>query len=377
MNKSIKIKKIMVAILAVLVLLAGSYIGYRIVTEHQRRSRIVAAFAAEQGYDSKLNERYIAYYDSNSEVSVTELLALVNNDLDQLETGYDPRLIGFLSVEGYEKESVQRYLAYSDKTGADEETVVGLVNHDIDQTDVEYGERLIAILDDPYFLWNRVTRYCEYDAEHAGEELTARQLVERVNCNLDMIPKNGDFHADPSQGYLVLVNNYYDIADSYVPDNLVDVDKAFSSKGARMNTEAYENLVAMADAAKKVGYKVTINGDNGYRSYSYQKTVYDYYCKMLGREDGEKRAAQPGYSEHQTGLAVDLAVDKKAKGFSWLAENCYKYGYIVRYPDDKTDITGYTYERWHFRYVGAQAAEYIHETGITFDEYYAFFIEGR
>ena len=382
--KSIRIKKILVAVLAVLVLLSGSYIGYRVVAEQQRRKKLIAEFALGEGYNSELNERYIEYYDKNSEIDVSELLILVNNGIDRLDIEYDPRFIGFIKANGYQFEDISRYLDYSNRTHADEATVVGLVSHDIDQKDVEYGERLIGIINDPYFLWSRVERYCDYDSEHSNENLDVRTLVERINCNLDMIPKNGDLHADPGKGKTVLVNNYYDLAAEYVPGNLVDVDKSYSSKGARMDAEAYEHLVEMASEARRNGLKVTINGDNGYRSYSYQATVYDYYVKMLGREDGEKRAAQPGYSEHQTGLAVDLNVENagykgytKAKGFAWLANNCHKYGYIVRYPDEKIDITGYTYERWHFRYVGVEAAEIIHETGLTFDEYYAFYIEQK
>ena len=86
MNRSIKAKKILVAILAVLVLLSGSYIGYRVVSEIQRRKKIVALFSAQSGYDGKLDVRYIAYYDSNSDVDVAELLELVNSDIDLLET---------------------------------------------------------------------------------------------------------------------------------------------------------------------------------------------------------------------------------------------------------------------------------------------------
>ena len=380
--KSIKIKKILVIVLAVLVLLSGSFIGYRVISEQQRRKQLIAAFSIEPGYESSLNERYLAYHDRNEGVDIAELLVLVNAGIDQLEIEYDRRLAGFVKAEGFKPEEVQRYLDYSNRTKADEATVVGLVSHGVDQLDVEYGDRLIAIMNDPYFLWNRVGRYCEYDSEHDGDQLNVRSLVERVNCNLDMIPKNGDFHADPAKGKQILVNNYYDLAEEYVPANLVDVDKAYSSKGARMDAEAYEHLVELISEARRAGLKVTIYGDNGYRSYSYQATVYDYYVKMLGREDGEKRAAQPGYSEHQTGLAADLTVSNisykgynQAKGFKWLADNCHKFGYIVRYPDDKTDVTGYTYERWHFRYVGVEAASVIHETGLTFDEYYAFYIE--
>ena len=93
-------------------------------------------------------------------------------------------------------------------------------------------------------------------------------------------------------------------------------------------------------------------------------------------------SARPGYSEHQTGLVIDIDNYNddyenfdKTKEFEWMNNNSYKYGFILRYPKGKTDITGYDYESWHYRYVGKEIAKYIYENNITFDEYYAKFID--
>ena len=95
-------------------------------------------------------------------------------------------------------------------------------------------------------------------------------------------------------------------------------------------------------------------------------------------------AALPGYSEHQTGLAFDVMTStsttetfENTKEYEWLKNNAYKYGFILRYPKDKEDITGYAYESWHYRYVGKEIAKKIKEENITYDEYYAYYIENK
>jgi len=122
----------------------------------------------------------------------------------------------------------------------------------------------------------------------------------------------------------------------------------------------------------------------GERDYDEQEETYEYYKSTKGEEYANNYAAQPGNSEHQTGLAFDiLSPNSNTKNFDeteefkWLQKNAYKYGFIMRYPKDKEDITGYKYEPWHYRYVGIEVAKQIHEEDITFDEYYAFYIENR
>jgi D-alanyl-D-alanine carboxypeptidase len=129
---------------------------------------------------------------------------------------------------------------------------------------------------------------------------------------------------------------------------------------------AADALVAMAKAMKAAGAG-TLVLQSGYRSYASQVSVHSRQVARFGLAKGEALAARPGYSEHQTGLASDLgAVGQgcviricfaKTKAGTWLAKNAYKYGFILRYPDGKTPITGYQYEPWHFRYVGKELSK--------------------
>ena len=117
---------------------------------------------------------------------------------------------------------------------------------------------------------------------------------------------------------------------------------------------------------------------SAYRSYQYQVTLYNNYVKQDGKEEADAYSARPGYSEHQTGLATDVYNQKetytnfeKTEEFKWMQENAYKFGFILRFPKGKEEETGYQYESWHYRYVGKEAAKYIKENNITFEEYYA------
>ena len=129
----------------------------------------------------------------------------------------------------------------------------------------------------------------------------------------------------------------------------------------------------MVDAAKDDNIK--LKSVSAYRSYSVQKSLYKSYVKRDGVKKADTYSARAGSSEHQTGLAVDIntassrANFQNTKEYKWLINNSYKYGFIERYPKGKTNITGYKYEPWHYRYVGVEAASIIHEKGITFEEY--------
>ena len=139
----------------------------------------------------------------------------------------------------------------------------------------------------------------------------------------------------------------------------------------------------MMKTLKSYGVYVT----SAYRDYDYQVRVFEQYVKSYTdkgytREQAEaevrKTSALPGTSEHQSGLCVDFMYDNQSvldnrfensAGFRWLSENAYKYGFILRYPKDKTDITSYDYESWHFRYVGRDAATKIYFSGLCLEEY--------
>lgn len=125
---------------------------------------------------------------------------------------------------------------------------------------------------------------------------------------------------------------------------------------------------------------ITLYATSGYRSYSTQKAIFERKLERMDEKQANASVAKPGYSEHQTGLAMDIEGETtKGTGLTeafgespegiWTAEHCAEYGFIIRYPKGKTNITGYIYEPWHLRYVGKDAAAEITELGVTFEEY--------
>ncbi len=148
------------------------------------------------------------------------------------------------------------------------------------------------------------------------------------------------------------------------------------SKGE--DPEARAAFEEMAAGAEKDGF--TLVAFSGYRSYEYQTTLYNNYIKRDGKEAADRYSARPGYSEHQTGLSYDIGEKGRedlwltsefgeSPAGQWLVKNAHKYGFILRYPEGKEDITGYMYESWHFRYVGVELATAIYEENTTLEEY--------
>lgn len=134
----------------------------------------------------------------------------------------------------------------------------------------------------------------------------------------------------------------------------------------------------MAKAAMEDGLELV--AFSGFRSYDYQKTLYDRYVKRDGKEAADRYSARPGYSEHQTGLAFDIGEKGReelwltnefgqTEAGQWLAQNAHKYGFILRYPKGKEDITGFMHESWHFRYLEGELAAKVYEAGVTLEEY--------
>lgn len=154
----------------------------------------------------------------------------------------------------------------------------------------------------------------------------------------------------------------------------------------KMREAAAKALQAfLAEGAKNGVTDVTVT--SAYRSYSYQDYLFNLYCEQnqhsfATREECEKYvltfSTKPGTSEHQSGLCVDMHNIPSAQEYfaekpeaKWLAENCYRFGFILRYPKDKTEITKITFEPWHFRFVGRDAATEMHELGLCLEEYIA------
>ncbi|WP_223066047.1 M15 family metallopeptidase [Paenibacillus caui] len=180
----------------------------------------------------------------------------------------------------------------------------------------------------------------------------------------------------------VLVNKQLGLPKDYEPKDLVYPDVTFTFKEKiekrMMRKEAAEALEEMFAGAKKDG--IYLAGVSGYRSYARQKALFESYVKKDGEEKAKTYSAVPGYSEHETGLAIDVSgSDGKCAAedcfadteeAAWIAKHAHEYGFIVRFPKGKEDITGYKYEAWHIRFVGKEIAKDIAERGITLEEYY-------
>lgn len=169
------------------------------------------------------------------------------------------------------------------------------------------------------------------------------------------VTKNGVTYIE---GYLV-VNKTYTLPSSY------------GNGLTNATTEAFNKMQA---AAKIDGLNIYIS--SGFRSYSYQKTLYNNYVNRDGVVAADTYSARAGHSEHQSGLAFDVNTINDSfantEEGKWLNDNCYKYGFILRYPKGKSDETGYQYEPWHFRYVGVELAEKLYNNGnwITVEDYF-------
>lgn len=186
-------------------------------------------------------------------------------------------------------------------------------------------------------------------------------------------------HQDPTDT-LILVNKHN--RAPAVPITLVKPDvpptREALSENIYMQPEAAEALEELFAGAKEDG--ITLLATSGFRSYSTQKAIFERKLETMSERAANASVAKPGYSEHQTGLAMDVEgqtslglglvedFGKTPEGV-WLADHCHEYGFIIRYPEGKTDITGYIYEPWHIRYVGKEAADQIAALDVTFEEY--------
>ena len=225
----------------------------------------------------------------------------------------------------------------------------------------------------PYYKKEYQKRYLEYQKENPN--LSVENIVTYVNIGIDKPYYTNTKKAENLNTNLILVNKYSYLTEDYIPENLEPIDIAYARSGMQLVREAKEAFETLSEDAKKEG--MNIIAMSSYRSYDYQVNLYNNYVATDGKEAADTYSARAGYSEHQTGLAVDVynkvlpyTSFEETEEFNWMQENAYKYGFILRFPKDKVNITGYQYESWHYRYVGKEAAKYIHNHDLTLEEYY-------
>ena len=206
-----------------------------------------------------------------------------------------------------------------------------------------------------------------------------QDVINTVNMGLDSpFYQNIDVIVNPYE-LTVLVNKYNQLPAGFEQAGLVEVERAYRSNDGKqylLTGNTYENYKIMSDAAKADGVSMYIV--SAYRTESYQRGLYNGRVTSTGKVNADNYTARPGHSEHQTGLAVDIGSTKGSfeytPEFKWLQAHAHEYGFILRYPKGKEWITGYSYEPWHYRYVGTDAARVIHEEGITYEEYYVKYV---
>ncbi len=198
------------------------------------------------------------------------------------------------------------------------------------------------------------------------EKETDEQTPPTSNNNNDSNNSNYDNNSKECEPKYVkgilLVNKTFCLPASYNPGGLTSDTQAAWNK--------------MVEGAKEDN--INLYMQSGFRSYEYQVETYNYWVNLYGEEYADMVSAKPGHSEHQTGLTIDVSGDNgctldtcfiSTPEGKWLEDNAHKYGFIIRYPKDKTNITGYNYEPWHIRYVGQSHAQQIKEKDITLEEY--------
>lgn len=269
---------------------------------------------------------------------------------------------------GYTKEDIKIL-----EEKASKELLISLINS-------PKNEFLLNLFKEPFYIDSNLTRYLNYNEKNPS--ITTKDVVSLVNVNRDYAYYDHEIEANTSLNELVLTNKYYKLAENYEPNNLVKVsNKYYYGENHKLTKDTYEAFINMWNAAYQENIYLIMN--SSYRTYTSQVSVYDSYKNRNGTSYADSIAARPGHSEHQTGLSLDIfskenTTTSNFKGsvaHIWLQNNAHLYGFIERYQEGKENITGFTPEAWHYRYVGIEAATYIHNNNITFDEYYAYFIE--
>ena len=290
-----------------------------------------------------------------------------------------------LSIAGFNYyKKINSYEYKLAKVGYNEDEITTILDKLTDEQvetilNKKYNDLYDDFIKEKYFMFKNLDTYVEYYNDESDQEVSHAVAMVNVQANEDHYEDVKK--TDTSKKELLLVTKYNALDENYKPDDITDISVKYCYGDNEISNEVYQKFISMYNAAKEEDLYLIIT--SAYRDYNFQKELWDQYADSQGEEWADSVAARPGHSEHQTGLALDIVTYnsnmndfENSDEFKWLQQNSHKYGFILRYPKDKEDITGYSYESWHYRYVGVDVATEIHELGITFDEYYAYYIAG-
>ena len=332
----------------------------------------VIFFYQKNSKDNKVDTSKWSNY-TEEEKNVIENLSKENQDL-LLNLPYSEKYAKVISEKEFKEENLSVYLKALNKL--DIENTIYIVNNNFYDDNINYDENSLNFMHATYYIHENLERYLNYQKEN---NLSIDEIITRINSNLDYEYYTNMQPTDLSKKYLILVNKYKYLEKDYVPDNLVNIDSNYGINGY-LEATTYEAFKKMTDAALEEN--VNLYAYSPYRSYTTQYNLYNRYGERDGYNQADTYSARAGSSEHQTGLAIDITRKggslngfENTNEFKWLQKHATEYGFILRYPKGKEYITGYQYESWHYRYVGVEVAKKIQELGITFEEYYAYFVK--
>jgi len=271
-----------------------------------------------------------------------------------------------LTLSGYTVEEAQKL-----EKKLSEENITNLIGK-------KKNNYILKFIDEKYFLEKNLERYNLYIEENSDTDIS--EVIAIVNVGADKEWYEDVLETDMTKDYAILVNKFHTI-NTYAPEDLESVSVQFAYSGHKIRKEVNEAYLDMANQAKKEGIQLIVS--SSYRDYEKQEAIYKDFYYSKGETYADAYAARSGHSEHQTGLALDIfspdgtttSTFEETEAYNWLIKNAHNYGFILRYPKDKTYLTGYEYESWHFRYLGVDLATKVYNEGITYDEYYAYYLD--
>ncbi len=239
----------------------------------------------------------------------------------------------------------------------------------------EKAEDIKAFLSIDFAKLENYDRYVNYQIEERTDE---EETVLLVNIGFDR-----GYYENPNMvktySDTILVNKFNQLEEDFIPPDLVSVSEDYAvDDEQKLQKIAYDAFIKMANEAKKEDLHLLVN--SSYRSFQDQVGTYQFYEELYGTNYVNRYVTKAGFSEHQTGLAIDVKardvnVFANSNEFTWMKENAHLYGFVMRYPEDSEHITGCAYEAWHYRYLGVELATYLYENNMTYEEYYVRFLD--
>ena len=332
----------------------------------------------ELGYSKEASRRILFQFQKDYVLSVGENKTL--NAAFESDDYNEKYLDQYSKIEYQNHEHLIRNINTLIKKGYSNDNISMILAHGSDSDVTEFAKRdKINYLEEffslPYAKLSNYDRYVDYSNETGEDDDTTVLAV-----NLDMDKENyedpvivTDFSTD------MLVNKHRSLTKDFEPDDLVSIDEEYAADDTQAGSRIAVNaFIEMYKDAQKEGYDLVIN--SSYRSYQDQEEVCNTYRDLYGDNYVTNYVAMPGFSEHQTGLSFDIGskdtnVFAESDEYTWIQENAHNYGFIQRFPEEYEAVTGFRAEPWHYRYVGKKIASYIYENNISFEEYYALFLD--